>query len=152
MTRRSGRQALSLAAVIVCVGCGGGSQVTGPTPISPPAATLPAPLPTPGNLPPSGVAGTYRYVGPLDHPVNSYTETSSLVLDRAGVFTLRFDTCCGGGYVGRYEVVDGRLRFTFTGDNRWEAIGTFNDELLELRYNDIMAMSDFDNAVYRQAP
>jgi hypothetical protein len=49
------------------------------------------------------------------------------------------------------QSVESGITFRFTADSRWDAIGTLSDDSLEVRYNMIMEMSDFENAVYTRS-
>ena len=83
----------------------------------------------------------------MSYAVRDYTLTSSYVLNR-GTFSLRYGSL-GIEYAGTYRQEGNRIDFIFGSDGRWDAVGTIDGDALEVRYNIIMEMSDFENAVYR---
>lgn len=138
--------------LLVGLACGTADRLTSPTPV-PPAVTV-QPPPTVQPLPTVQVpAGSSRYdfAGPLTHRVASYTTTSVYVLNPAGTFALRYPELSATlAYVGTYQQDGDHISFRFSSDGRWEAEGTLNDDSLTVRYNIIMEMSDFDNAIYKR--
>jgi hypothetical protein len=118
---------------------------------NPPAApsSTPTPSPSPTVVRPTVIPGSiYLFSAPLSHPVAGYTSSSRYVLDDHGGFALQYPSL-SGEYAGTYRQENGVLTFHFNGDGRWEAIGTLTGDSLEVRYNVIMMLSDFDDAVYR---
>src|SRR5687768_14089090 len=118
---------------------------------NPPAApsSTPTPSPSPTVVRPTVIPGsTYLFSGQLSHPVAAYTSSSRYVLDDHGSFVLQYPSL-PRDYAGTYRQDYGVLTFRFADDGRWEAIGTLTGDSLEVRYNGIMALSDFDDAVYR---
>ena len=73
--------------------------------------------------------------------------TSRYVLYENGAFALQY-VSLAGQYTGSYRQEDGSIYFDFNADRLWDASGTLNDDLLEVRYSDQMQHSDFENAVY----
>jgi hypothetical protein len=53
-------------------------------------------------------------------------------------------------YLGAYSEENGLITLDFSGDGRWDATGTIDDESLTVKYNDIMIHSDFENGVYQR--
>ncbi len=56
-------------------------------------------------------------------------------------------------YPGRYTESDGTITFDWDGWSAagpWGATATITAEVLTVRYNFIMEMTDFENAVYRR--
>ena len=72
------------------------------------------------------------------------------MLYNSGAFSLQYASL-GGGYVGTYRQENGAITFRFAADPRWDATGTLKGDSLEVRYNVIMELSDFENAVYRRS-
>ena len=102
-------------------------------------------------MPPlSGPSVSYDFSRELSYPTRTYTNTSQYVLYESGAFSLRYAAPVGD-YVGTYREDAGRILFSFIADSRWDATGTLNGDSLEVRYNLIMELSDFENAVYRRA-
>jgi hypothetical protein len=111
-----------------------------------PAAPNPFPLLT-------GPATTYSFSASLDYKVRRFTEGSSFVLYENGSFYLWYDPT-GKPYGGSYERDGGRISFYFDWHRRSatpDAFGVLKDDLLEVRYDEIMQHADFENAVYRRA-
>ena len=116
--------------------------------------TAPSPLPTqppPTAAPPViGPADIYSFSGRLSYPIRDYTTASRFVLYHNGTFALQY-VSLGGEYLGTYRRENGLISFRFVADGRWVATGTLNGDLLEVRYDVIMELSDFENAVYRRS-
>ena len=122
-----------------------------PTATLPPNATLPptAPRPTPSPAP-IGAGHTYRFAGALEYRVRGYTETSRFVLYDNGVFALEYPSI-GGAYRGSYRIDSNVVHFAFDGwsvAGSWDATGSLANGSMRVRYNIIMSMSDFEDAVY----
>ena len=138
--------------LIVGLACGM-EQPTSPTPV--PAATTVQPPPAVQPLPEVPVpAGSSRYdfASPLTYNVRSYTTSSVLVLNSSGTFALHYPSLGTRAYVGTYQQDGDHISFRFSGDGRWEADGTLGGDSLTVRYNFIMEMSDFENAIYKRVP
>lgn len=91
---------------------------------------------------------------PLTYPLSSYTLASYFVLYDSGAFALVFPTI-GVDYRGTYTQVDGVVTFTWEGWSTagpWGATGMLADGTLSVRYNIIMQLSDFEDAVYTLLP
>jgi hypothetical protein len=139
-----------LGFLVLPIACHNADRPTGPTSLTSPQPSTAQPPPTGG--PELGLASTYVFSGPLSYPVQNYTATSRYVLRDGGGFSLEYPSLAYiGGYVGTYTYESGRVLFRFAADARWGAVGTFNGDSLEVRYNDIMGLSDFENAVYRRS-
>jgi hypothetical protein len=142
--------------VLFSVACDRADRPTAPSllPTQPPSASPPPPPAGAVPVPPlSGPVSTYHFSEPLSYPVRDYTITSRYLLYDNGAFALQYGSTADGQVVGIYTRENGRVTFDFSPvDRRWMASGTLNGDSLEVRYNDIMEHSDFENAVYRRAP
>ena len=149
--------AIARGAIIVCVlmvglGCGT-ERPTSPTPV-PPATTVqppPAAQPLPEVPVPAG-SSRFDFASPLTYNVRSYTTSSVFVLNPSGTFALHYPSLSTRAYVGTYQRDGDHISFRFSGDGRWEADGTLGGDSLTVRYNFIMEMSDFENAIYKRVP
>ena len=134
-----------LGFLVFSIACSNGDRPTAPTPLPtqpPPTAAVPRLI---------GPADIYLFSGTLPpYPVRHYTEASKYVLYDNGAFSLQYASL-GGEYVGTYRQEIGLISFRFVADDRWFATGTLNGDSLEVRYNAIMDLSDFENAVYRRS-
>jgi len=105
----------------------------------------------------SGPSTSYHFSAKLDRPVRDFTSTSRYVLYDNGAFSLRYESLGEGAYTGSYRQEDGRIIFDFAGDGQPspdgqpDAIGTLDGDLLAVRYNFLMQIADFENAVYRRS-
>ena len=109
--------------------------------------SLPA---TPSSLfpPPTGPSRTFAFADQSAYEVRDYTRSSSFVLYDNGAFALRYP---GFEYRGRWSEANGVIDFTWEGwsvAGSWRATGMLNAGTLTVQYNIIMAMSDFEDAVY----
>jgi hypothetical protein len=90
----------------------------------------------------------------LVYYVQVYTMGSRFVLYDDGSFALQYsDFPAGYEYRGRYKEVEGNITFEWEGWSRggpWGATGSLAANSLTVRYNFIMQMSDFEDAVYRR--
>ena len=132
-----------------------GSSSTTPSSPSPLPAPAPAPSPSPTSAfpPPSGPSRAFAFDRESDYRVSDYTRQSRFVLYDNGAFVLQF--IGRGAYRGAYKELNGSLTFDWEGSNvagPWGATGTVTGPLLTIRYNGIMELSDFENAVYSLAP
>jgi len=134
-----------LGVLVFSVACSNGNRPTAPSP-------LPTqPPPTAGVPPLTGPASTYLFSGNVPpYPVRPYTEASKYALYDNGAFSLQYASL-GHEYVGTYRQDNGLISFRFVADDRWFATGTLKGDSLEVRYNTIMDLSDFENAVYRRS-
>ena len=116
------------------------------------AASLrpPPPVVVPRVFPPlSGPSKTYVFSGQLEYRVSLFTETSKYVLYENGAFSLQY-VSPAFELVGAYLLQDGRIGFAFSPSG--SASGTLNGDVLEVRYEERMQHSDFENAVYKRSP
>jgi hypothetical protein len=75
------------------------------------------------------------------------------VFNPAGTFALYYPSISSSlSYAGTYQQDGDRISFRFSGDSGWDAEGTLNGDSLTVRYNIMMEMSDFENAIYKRAP
>lgn len=90
----------------------------------------------------------------LSYPVRNFTVGSRFVLYDDGSFALQYSNAASTGeYRGRYKEVDGNITFEWEGwsiAGPWGASGSVTANSLTVRYNFIMQMSDFEDAVYRR--
>ena len=118
----------------------------------PPSPTsVTTPVPTFGPLPPppplTGPSTTYVFSGRLSYPVRYFTVGSKYVVYENGAVVLAYDE--GFQYVGQYRREPERLLFAFPDSG--SATGTVRGDLLEVRYDLRMQMSDFEDAVYKRS-
>jgi hypothetical protein len=78
---------------------------------------------------------------------------SRYVLYDDGTFALQYSSANFPffEYLGLYEVDNGKITFSWEGwsvAGPWGAWGTLTDETLDVEYNLIMQMSDFENGRY----
>jgi hypothetical protein len=138
-----------LALLVLSVACSDPLPPSAPTPV--PSPVVPAPPPPAVTVPPlEGPANLYAFSHQLEYPVQAHTTTSTYLLYESGAFALQYSTA-GRPYVGAYQREQNRILFRFAGDGRWDAVGTIVGDSLEVRYNDFMVHSDFENAVYVRA-
>jgi hypothetical protein len=113
----------------------------------------PTPVRPVSNFPPLiGPSRTFVFDQEAGHPVNIGTEQSRFVLYDNGAFVLRYPNLVGVGYRGSYETTNGTIAFEWEGwstAGSWGATGTLNGDRLTVRYNLIMQLSDFEDAIYR---
>jgi hypothetical protein len=79
----------------------------------------------------------------------SYTRCSRFVLYDNGSFELQFGG--RGTYSGTYRILGNVVDFTWDGwsvAGSWGSNATLDDNTLDVRYNTIMMLSDFEDAVY----
>jgi hypothetical protein len=152
-TRRLRLSAAVVALALPALGCHGSSPI--PTaPSAPPAEVTQAPAP-PSGVPPVSTSGrTFTYSGPASYPVRPYTQQSSYVLGSDGQFALAYSHAGGFQYLGRFTESGNQVTFYWEGSaaaGPWGAIGTLDEGTLTIRYNLVMQMSDFEDAVYTLA-
>ena len=114
-----------------------------PTSPPPPLQTYEPPPPP---LPPSPLTGpstTYVFSGPLSYPVGVFTKESKYVLYERGTFVFSYPEGLGRPYVGSYTREDEHL---FLGFGSRGATGSLLGDLLEVRYDEFMHHSDFEDA------
>jgi hypothetical protein len=139
----------ALVAVLALAGaCADSATPTAPA--ATPAAT-PAPPPISEFPAVSRPARIYLFAGELSYPVREYTTGSRYVLYEDGTFALQY--LRSGEYRGTYAEANGLITFDWEGwstAGQWGANGSLGDDSLTVRYNLVMEMSDFENAVYRR--
>jgi hypothetical protein len=136
--------------IVLAVACGG-TTPTQPTGQSQSASSTQA-VPAVTFPPLVGPSRTFAFDRQLSHAVSDSTRQSRFHLYDNGAFELRYP---GGSYRGGYAEVDGVVSFSWEGwsaAGAWEAEGTVRGEFLEVRYNVIMRLTDFEDAVYRLQP
>lgn len=138
-------------ALLLSAACGS-SVPTAPTAVPQPVAVALQPPAAP--FPPlTGSSRTFNFERELSYRVHDYTTKSQVILYDNGAFVLRFDGI--GAYRGAYSQAGGALAFAWEGWSPagvWQASGTLDKESLAVRYNDIMRMTDFEDAVYVLTP
>lgn len=150
MTRNISQGAVAIV-LLLGLACGG-SDTTSPTVISnpPPVTVTPPPPPPPPSFPePSGPARIFVYDHAFWDP-QAYTTQSRFVLYDDHAFALQYPGIAD--YRGAYtESANGVIDFTWEGWSTagpWGATGALDGDRLTVRYNIIMALSDFEDAVY----
>jgi hypothetical protein len=143
----------ALAAVLVLASaCADPITPTGPT--TPTGTTPSPPTPRPGSDFPavSRPARIYLFASGLSHPVREWTSGSRYVLYDDGTFALQYlQSRVSFEYRGTYTDANGLITFEWEGwsvAGPWAATGSINDDSLTVRYNLIMELSDFEDAVY----
>ena len=147
-------RAVALAGVVAfTAGCRPSGPTTGPTPPTPSPAAPPAPQPPTIEVPPlEGPSSLDVFGGTLIHPVREYTRHSQFVVYDTGGFTLHYTTVPGTPYVGAYRRENNQIVFTFASSGQWTAIGTVVGDSMEVRFNEIMQLTDFEDAIYVRSP
>jgi hypothetical protein len=132
--------ALVAASLLFSFGCG----QTVPT-------TPPGPAQALANSRLSGPLRTFTFSPHTSFPVSHYTTLSSLRLYDNGAFALDYSS---GSYTGTYAERDGAVLFTWdagSAGGAWGAAGTVSGDALTVRYNMVMQLSDFEDALYVRA-
>jgi hypothetical protein len=96
----------------------------------------------------SGSFRTFAFAQSPD-PVQESTRLSAFRLYDNGAFSLDYPA---GSYGGTYSDTNGSLVFTWDAGSAagsWGATGSISGDLLTVRYNTIMSLSDFEDATYR---
>ena len=144
------RFAALLGLLTSSIACGGSSPLP-PTALDSPSFPSP-PVATRRNFPPpSGPSRIFAFEREAAHRVTDYTRQSRFVLYANGAFALQY-VSLGGEYRGAYTEAGGLLTFEWEGWSTagpWEAWGALRDGELSVRYNLVMQMTDFEDAVYR---
>ncbi len=151
------RVAISVAVVaaLALAGACSGSPVA-PTPVAKaPQTAAPATTVHPTTpAPPAGTPSrTFGSAAPLSYPLSAYTLGSQFVLYDNGTFALQYPNI--PEYRGTYTETDGTITFNWDGwsvAGPWAATGTLSGNQLTVRYNLIMELTDFENAVYTRMP
>ncbi|HUQ20831.1 MAG TPA: hypothetical protein VM099_14535 [Gemmatimonadaceae bacterium] len=148
----------SAAAILLLIGtaCGSSDPTSPPITSNPPSVSFPAPPappPAPTNFPPpSGPARVFVYDHAFWAP-QAYTTQSRFVLYDNHAFALEYAPPIGE-YRGAYTETNGVIVFDWEGwsiAGPWGATGTLNGDTLTVKYNIIMSLSDFEDAVYTLA-
>ena len=153
MVFRVCRSAAIICAVVTLAGCGDGVRSAGPT--APTPTVVPSPQPVPpsltGTYPPiTGPARVFVYRDSPYPRVAAYTLSSRFVLYDDGHFALQYQYPIGE-YRGTYTTSDGAVTFNWEGASvagAWGAEATLSGDMLSVRYNVIMQLSDFEDANY----
>ena len=149
----------AVVVLLVLFAACGSSGPTSPTGTNPPSALPPPTPPTPPPatvFPPlSGPSRTFLFDRELSYRVSDYTKKSRFVLYDNGAFVLQYPSLGEGGYRGGYEDANGVIRFEWEGwsvAGPWGATGTLKGDSLTVQYNQIMQLTDFEDAVYVRIP
>lgn len=110
-----------------------------------PAVETPVETPTDLFPPVSGSAEVYDRESPT-----SFGALSRYVLYGDGTFELQYVSASRRyfAYPGEYSREGSKLAFAFDADSRWKATGTLDATRLNVEYNIVMALSDFEDGVY----
>lgn len=140
--------------VVLSIACGS-SAPTVPTPIGQPPAVSQFPAPPATHFPTaSGPARSFTFDHVAGRNAADYTQHSRFVLYDNGAFVLEY-LSLGGQYRGGYTESNGVITFEWEGwsvAGPWGATGTLRDGLLDVKYNEVMYWTDFEDAVYRLTP
>jgi hypothetical protein len=146
-----------LAIAILASGCSDMYMPTAPTATASPVASTPPPPPGPRipEYPPlTKPARIYVFEQELSDPVRQWTTGSRFVLYDDGTFSLQYLYSLGQHeYKGTYSEAGGVMTFQWEGwsaAGSWGAMAELRDDSLTVRYNFIMEMTDFENAIYRK--
>jgi hypothetical protein len=140
--------------LMLSAACGSSSPTSPSGGSQPSAPPVPFPPPPPSFPPLSGPSRTFTFDRELSFPVTGYTRNSRFVLYDNGAFVLQY-VSLNGEYRGGYTEANGVLHFAWEGwsvAGTWEATGTISGDALAVRYNLIMQMTDFEDAVYALTP
>jgi hypothetical protein len=145
------RKTLLLGTTILVLSIGCSTSPTAPSlTTASPAPTFAVP-PTPPTS--TAVARMFVYASPLSLPnLMWYTPRSRFVLREDGTFALEYPHST---YQGRYTQSGNAIMFDWDGwsvAGSWGAVGTLADGRLSVRFNLIMQLSDFEDAVYSSEP
>jgi hypothetical protein len=144
-----------IALLVLAAACGS-SAPTSPTGTNQPRSFPPATPPPARNFPPlSGPSRTFVFDRELSYRVSDYTKQSRFVLYDNGAFVLQYTSLGDKGYVGGYKDANGVIAFEWEGWSAagpWGATGTLKGDVLTIQYNEIMQLTDFENAVYVLMP
>ena len=145
----------TVAVLLVLFAACGSSAPTSPTGTNQPSAALSSTPPPPISFPPSsGPSRTFIFEHELSYRVSDYTKQSRFVLYDNGAFVLQY-VGLGGEYRGAYREANGVIAFEWEGwsvAGPWGATGTIKGDSLTVRYNLIMQLTDFEDAVYTLRP
>lgn len=159
MTQAALRLGALVTLLVASASCGG-SGPTSPS-VRNELTASPSPTPPPArNFPPlSGASQIFTFDHELSHRVSDYTKQSRFVLYDNGAFVLEYANLpicnCRGTYRGGYTQANGIITLEWEGwsiAGPWGATGTLNGDTLTVRYDLIMALSDFEDAAYVRTP
>ena len=141
------------AVVLLAIGaCSGSPSAPSPGSGSQPSSAAPAPGPAPTPTPaPIGPSRTFDSATALTYPLAAYTVASRYVLYDDGAFALEYPS---SEYRGSYQESGGTLTFNWEGTSpagAWGATGTIQNDHLVVRYNLVMQLTDFEDAVYTRS-
>ncbi len=147
------RRGAAVFLVVLCSACGS-SAPTSPT-VIPQPQPVPAPTPSPPRaFPPlSGPSRTFVFDHELTDPVRDYTKRSRFILYDNGAFVLRYEGI--GDYRGGFTESNGVITLDWEGwsaAGSWGASATLERTSLIVRFNFIMQLTDFEDAVYVLTP
>jgi hypothetical protein len=150
------RRGALLALLVLANACGDSVAPTAPTTPAATRVSTATPPPVSGFPPVSKPARIYLFASELSYQVRDFTRGSRYVLHDDGTFALQYLQSRGSPeYRGTYTETNGLLTFAWEGWSTagpWGASGSLSDESLTVRYNTIMELSDFENAVYVRTP
>jgi len=154
--KATARRGVVVGVLVLSAACAG-SVPTSPTGTSQPAAPPLSPAtPPPATVFPAltGASRTFTFERELSYHVRDYTKQSRFVLYDDGAFVLQYIGLSieyRGGYTSTNGVIDFKWEGTSTA-GPWSATGTLAGDLLTVQYNELMELSDFENAVYTLKP
>jgi hypothetical protein len=143
--------ALLLFVAWLPVGCGNMAAPSAPAVIAAAATTPTSPTPRPAEFPTvTRPARVFGHPEALARPLTAETQGSRFVLYDDGTFALQFLRFAGESR-GTYQDSEGSVTFHWEGSNSagpWEATGSNTGDRLTVRYNPLMVLTDFEDAVY----
>ena len=113
---------------------------------SPSAPSIPDPSAVNSRF--SGPLRTFSFASQSSYPVSHHTQQSSIRLYDNGAFALDYSS---GSYAGTFTERDGAVVFEWeagSSGGAWGATGSISGDTLTIRYNAVMQLSDFEDAVY----
>jgi hypothetical protein len=126
------------------------SLLTSPSP-RPEPPPIAAPV-GPAEFPPVSKPGRiYGSAAPLNYPLQPYTLASRFVLHDDGTFVLQYGYPRAFEYRGTYKESGSAITFEWEGWSTagpWGATGSLGDKALIVRYNEVMMLTDFEDAIY----
>jgi hypothetical protein len=147
-----------LSIVVLSTACSDSHVPTAPTGPPPPTTSQPPPVPQaplpPGSFPPVSTTGRiYDFSQELYPPAQDYTRASRFVLGEDGTFVMQIAMHINGGWNhrGTYQERDGVITFAWQDWSAGVATGTLAEDTLTVRYNTFMMLTDFEDAIYREA-
>lgn len=111
--------------------------------------TAPTTATTPTATPSGPVFSAIHQPARVYLAAHSSPRPSRYVLYGGGTFVLQY--AGGPDYRGRYVEQNAAITFEWEGSSRagpWGATGSIGDDTLSVRYNTIMALSDFEDGVF----